>query len=533
MARTSHSHPLRIDELPWPGGGGVIGLTFCPGKRDHGAMTGAWERDLEVDLDAVRAWGAHAVVTLMELHELDTLQVPGLGEAVTQRGMAWLHLPITDVDVPDARFEGPWTLEGRRLRERLARGERVLLHCRGGLGRTGLVAARLLAEEGAPALEAIAQVRRVRAGAIETPAQEAHVRGVRHQPRPLTLRERARGCLLGGAVGDALGAPVEFMSRAEIVRRFGPAGITELATAYGRLGAVTDDTQMTLWTAEGLIRAWVRAQLKGISSLEGCVGHAYLRWLCTQGHTPRPEVRPSEDGWLWQERDLWHVRAPGNTCLAALEQATCFGAQADNDRKGCGGVMRAAPAGLLRGQGAAAFEAGCQVARLTHGHPSGYLSAGVLAAWIAGLDEGMALRAALERARAELRQHDGHLEVLQAIDRAVDLAAIGRADVVPAALGEGWVAEEALAIAIWCVLVGHDFRDAVQLAVNHGGDSDSTGSIAGQVLGAQHGPAVIPSSWLAAVELREVTTRLADDLAAALGGEADAEALWAAGYPGT
>jgi ADP-ribosylglycohydrolase len=298
------------------------------------------------------------------------------------------------------------------------------------------------------------------------------------------------------------------------------------------MGAVTDDTQMTLWTVEGLIRAWVRAQLKGISSIEGCVGHAYLRWLRTQGCTPRPEATPSEDGWLWHERDLWHARAPGNTCLSALLQATRWGAEANNDSKGCGGVMRAAPAGLLRGQGAAAFDAGCRVARLTHGHPCGYLSAGVLAAWISGLDEGLDLRPALTKARAALLQQDGHLEVLRALDRAVTLADQGRGDVVPAALGQGWVAEEALAIAVWSVLVGRDFRDAVQLAVNHDGDSDSTGSITGQVLGAWQGPAVIPASWLAAVELREVVTRLADDLAAAFGGEADAEALWAAGYPG-
>src|SRR5690606_6418819 len=101
------------------------------------------------------------------------------------------------------------------------------------------------------------------AEAFETPARPAW-RSKRQQER--TVRGRFLGCLLGGAVGDALGAPVEFMKRAEILRRFGPKGITQYAPAYGGLGRITDDTQMTLFTAEGLIRGWVRDCFKGITT---------------------------------------------------------------------------------------------------------------------------------------------------------------------------------------------------------------------------------------------------------------------------
>jgi hypothetical protein len=94
---------------------------------------------------------------------------------------------------------------------------------------------------------------------------------------------RILGCLLGGAVGDALGAPVEFRSLAEIHNRFGPEGVSTFASAYGREGAITDDTQMTLFTAEGLMRAHNRATSKGICSVPDVVWYAYLRWLHTQG----------------------------------------------------------------------------------------------------------------------------------------------------------------------------------------------------------------------------------------------------------
>ncbi|MBV9249903.1 MAG: cyclin-dependent kinase inhibitor 3 family protein [Acetobacteraceae bacterium] len=171
---TSITHPLRINAVEAVGGG-LIGMTLCPGKKQKSGMNGEWDRDLDLDLEVIRAWGAVAVVTLMEEHELATYKVQRLGEKVQALGMEWYHLPIRDADVPGAGFEALWARSGPVLRQHLKHGSRILLHCRGGLGRTGMIAARLLAELGVPPREAVAAVRKARQGAIETSAQDRHV----------------------------------------------------------------------------------------------------------------------------------------------------------------------------------------------------------------------------------------------------------------------------------------------------------------------------------------------------------------------
>jgi ADP-ribosylglycohydrolase len=209
------------------------------------------------------------------------------------------------------------------------------------------------------------------------------------RPGPERAREadRFRGCLLGGAVGDALGAAVEFDPLAAIRERFGPAGIRDYAPAYERLGAITDDTQMTLFTAEGLLRAFVRASLRGVGPVfESVTAHAYLRWLRTQGERHRLEF--GEAGWLLGKRELHSRRSPGNTCLAALKTMKELGAPADNESKGCGGVMRMAPVALFvhaawpgdDERATFAFELGANLAGLTHGHVTGKLASGAFVA---------------------------------------------------------------------------------------------------------------------------------------------------------
>ncbi|UXI70423.1 ADP-ribosylglycohydrolase family protein [Tahibacter amnicola] len=327
------------------------------------------------------------------------------------------------------------------------------------------------------------------------------------------------GCLLGGAVGDALGAPVEFLNRAQIRERYGIAGITELEPAADGMALITDDTQMTLFTAEGLLRAWVRGCFKGITTHAGVTANAYLRWLHTQGEQA-PLAHHLESGWLVQHPALHARRAPGNTCLCALRSMRQLGEAAFNSSKGCGGVMRVAPVGLFAHQlgwqvsPEKAFALGAELAGLTHGHPTGRYSAGVLAMLVLLLLDGAPLRAAVTATLPVLSTHTGHEETSAAIQLALTLAdaslppesAIGQ-------LGQGWIAEEALAIALYCALKAGNFREGVVIAVNHDGDSDSTGAIAGNLLGLIHGVAGIPAPWLERLELREVIREIALDLA--------------------
>lgn len=341
------------------------------------------------------------------------------------------------------------------------------------------------------------------------------------------LRNKFRGCLLGGAIGDALGAPVEFMSLDQIHKAFGPAGIFDYAEAFGRKGAITDDTQMTLFTAEGALRAYVRISTKGICDSTNVIAGAYLRWLHTQ-KTKDPLTSEHINGWLISNRELYSLRAPGNTCLEALHTVESGGGRGANNSKGCGGVMRVAPIGMLHASIAIrsseykqkfltdSFEMGCKSAGITHGHPTGQLSSGVFSAIIYLLILGETLESSIEKATSILKAQPNHGETLNAIEHAVELAieAVDHYDAIKQ-LGEGWVAEEALAISIFCALRASNIEDGIRMSVNHDGDSDSTGSITGQILGAICGESSIPSRWLSDLELKTVIEEIADDLASA------------------
>lgn len=334
--------------------------------------------------------------------------------------------------------------------------------------------------------------------------------------------EKFAGCLLGGAVGDALGAPVEFKSIDAIRDIYGQQGITDFDFAFGRRGAITDDTQMTLFTAEGLLRAATRHRLTGDGEVIRLIHQAYLRWLHTQDQRSKsPYFDPARfDGWLITVKDLYSARAAGLTCLSALswkEMGTIDNPL--NNSKGCGGVMRAAPVGLLAGTVEEAFRIGCDSAAITHSHPSGYFSSGCLAAIIFELVHGSQLEAAIEITLQQLESagNTGHGECSRAIHKALSLwrdPAIDPSPEVIAWMGGGWVGEEALAIALYCALcAGDDFVRGVLLAVNHTGDSDSTGSITGNILGLRLGRQAIPERWLAELELRDVIETVAVDLA--------------------
>jgi ADP-ribosyl-[dinitrogen reductase] hydrolase len=170
--KSSLSDPLWIAEVSPLGTAGVIGLTLCPGKKDP---AGGWDRDLEVDIAAISDWGADVVVSLIETREFEFLDVTELPTVVEEHDMRWIHLPIVDVSVPNPKLETRWAINGAEVRGVVRAGGRVLVHCRGGLGRAGTIAARLLVELGMEPDEAIRAVRHVRPGAIETREQERHV----------------------------------------------------------------------------------------------------------------------------------------------------------------------------------------------------------------------------------------------------------------------------------------------------------------------------------------------------------------------
>lgn len=338
-------------------------------------------------------------------------------------------------------------------------------------------------------------------------------------------RSRVRGCLLGGAVGDALGAPVEFMTLAGIRAEHGQEGVREYIADYStgapRYGLITDDTQMTLFTIEGLIRAGIRRD-RGIGfNPVGPLHKSYLTW-----HETQIESGPngSGPGWLEAEAWLYERRAPGNTCLSALAFSIAregepqrYGGPAVNDSKGCGGVMRSAPIGLfppgINVSNTQIFTWAADAAGLTHGHPTGKLASGALALLVRRLVVGDDLSAALDAVLAELFADDGR-ETSEALRRAIAAAERAPNAEEVERLGGGWIAEEALAIAVYCALAhseAEEFLDALSLAVTHSGDSDSTGAICGNILGALHGETAVPPQLAFEVEGRGTLLQLADD----------------------
>ncbi|MGW0335005.1 ADP-ribosylglycohydrolase family protein [Streptomyces sp. NPDC003011] len=368
--------------------------------------------------------------------------------------------------------------------------------------------------------------------------------------RVAVYRARVRGCLLGGAVGDALGYPVEFSSLDRIRATHGPRGVSgPVPGAHGAVGLISDDTQMTLFTAEALIQDREgerhRAPDKGVSDgWSLLMRRAYERWLETQTKPgpeqaappgtgqgaaagPAPAATPDGDapvGGLVTERWLYARRAPGNACLSGVAQGYAPDpwlvldgrpGEVNPDSKGCGAVMRSAPFGLVH-RDDVAFSLAARAAQITHGHPTGYYAAGALAAIVANLVEGDSMQGSVLRALRTLERHPGHEETSAALSQAVELAAdpTGATAEKVESLGAGWVAEEALAIGVYCALLPMPVEDALLLSVNHSGDSDSTGSLCGNLLGARHGDQALPHAWVQRVEGRARIAVLADDLAA-------------------
>ena len=309
-------------------------------------------------------------------------------------------------------------------------------------------------------------------------------------------QDRRLACLLGGAIGDALGYRVEFSRWPEIERRYGASGI-RLAAATGTL-VVSDDTQMTLFTLEGMARA------TSPDKIVDEVRDAYLDWLGTQG---RPATSREPRGRLARHAVMCQPQAPGTTCLAALRQGGHGTVEHPiNDSKGCGGVMRTAPLGFLPAtvSDAEVFRLGAAVAALTHGHPDGYLPAGAMAVLTRDALENVPWDRSVAKVLQLVRawpSGDGMAAAIQSATKAATSGGPSRATV--GALGQGWVGEEALAIGLYAAMTARTFAECIELAANHDGDSDSTASIAGQLWGARHGPAVAPADAVNRLDVRD------------------------------
>ncbi|MGU3465572.1 ADP-ribosylglycohydrolase family protein [Methylobacterium sp. C33D] len=453
------TNDLRIAELPAGTMGGMIGITFAPGKKQASGLTGLHERDLAADLDAVAAWGAAAVVTLMQADELDRYRIPAIGEEVRARFMEWHHLPIRDVDVPDAAFEAGWPGHSARLRALVAAGNRVLVHCRGGLGRAGMVAARLLVEMGADPEAAIAAVRRARdPHAVETRAQEAWVRRGRPRdlPRPdvAGARDRAVGAMLGLAVGDAVGTTIEFSAKparavlSDMVGG-GPFGL--------QAGQWTDDTAMALALADSLLAA---------PDLD-------------PRHLMRRFVAWYRDGIFSCTGRCFDIGATTAAALRRFERTrNAFAGSTDPDTAGNGSIMRLAPVAVRHWRDRETLlRVARDQSRTTHAAPEAVEGCEILADLLASAIHGTTLPALVASAAAGrvrgFRPGQARREVR----------------------GTGYVVAS-LHAAVWAVSRTSTFRDAVLLAANLGEDADTTAAVAGQIAGALYGASAIPDEWL-------------------------------------
>ena len=335
-----------------------------------------------------------------------------------------------------------------------------------------------------------------------------------------------RGSLVGGAIGDALGYPVEFLRWKEIQEEYGPEGIRKYALDYEEGAAIiSDDTQMTLFTANGLLFGDTCNMLQKVDySPVGYVYEAYRDWYFCQQAMKLP---PHNHSWMSVIPEMHKRRAPGNTCLSALRT----GEPGDTDEpinfsKGCGGIMRVAPIALWD-QGKRPIEEidllGAKAAALTHGHPLGYMPAAALVHLVSkaafGAHDGenglYAAAADCRETMKRLFEENGFLEeLLRIMDQAEALSRNDKTDVENIhAIGEGWTGEEALGISLYCSLkYQNDFSKAVIAAVNHNGDSDSTGAITGNIVGTWLGYEAIEEKWLKDLELKRNLLEMADDL---------------------
>ena len=472
--RTSHNHPLQIASVATQPNFGLIGITFCPGKKQATAVTGGWDRDLGMDLDAIEAFGTSALVTLIEQHEIESLDVIGIGYETLKRNMDWLHLPIRDVSIPWQEFEAAWQLHGPGLRSRLRAGFNVVVHCKGGLGRAGMIAARLLVELGTNPDDAIKEVRHVRPGAIETSEQESYVRSLQTVTDALpsiskdAIADRASGALLGLAIGDAVGTTLEFEKRDSY-----PLLTDMIGGGLFRLqpGQWTDDTSMALALADSL--------------------------LANETFDPEDLMRRFV---AWRDNGEYSCTGTcfdiGNTVSSALNRwkqtGDAIAGTTDPMTAGNGSLMRLSPVSIRYWRQPEIMRAvAAQQSQTTHGAAEAVSACVGYATLIAEAISGKTLDEVLSPRTGEYSHGVAHI-----------LAGSWRGKSRTEVQSGGFVLHS-LEAALWSIGRTSDFRSAILTAANLGGDADTTAAITGQLAGAVYGVSGIPREWLEKLAWRD------------------------------
>lgn len=330
--------------------------------------------------------------------------------------------------------------------------------------------------------------------------------------------DRISGSLFGGAIGDALGYTVEFDRLKQIKKKYGEDGISDFLLHDGK-AYVSDDTQMTLFTAAGLIHA--REAKQTGEAILAFIWDAYKDWYHTQ---IKNGYRYTGKTFLYGRPELHVRRAPGNTCLESLRKSKYGGCMEEpiNSSKGCGGVMRVAPIGFipLGDDGNKNGMIGARAAALTHDHPLGYIPAFYLADLIHKImekddDLELLLKDSLKTTEDAFRENSYIKDFVFLIEKAISCAKNEEPDIMSiSVLGEGWEGDEALAIAVYTSLkYQDDFKQAMICAANHDGDSDSTASIAGNILGAYLGIDKVKESYdIQLLDLHDVIYEISEKL---------------------
>lgn len=507
--KTSASDPIRVDWLPI-GGPGRLGLTFAPGKRGDSLYSDVrWDRELTVDLDRLATdLDATALVCLLEEHELQTLAIPSLVAEATARGMRVLRLPIRDTGTPSSMSELAALLAS--IEAEIQSGGSVVIHCNGGLGRTGTVAGCYLVDHGLSAPQAMRVLHEVRGPRCpETVGQQAFIARYAARDRSVKSAEKTVvsapsaalspsrsvrvGVVLGAALGDAMGHPTEFLSMARIHEKYGPSGVAKFELYWNRDGKhfapYTDDTQM----AECVLRTLLASRAAGddLDATMTAMASAFVGW-----------ARDPQGG----------HRAPGNACLAgckALAAGAPWREAGGESAGGCGSVMRAYPFGLVFADDLARAERwAVEHSKLTHRDPIALAACAAMSVGIALFSRGNGVTETLSEMVAAACRYSPKTAAMMAMAMEDALSGVGPEETLDRL--RGWAAHEAIAAAVY-VVQRHpdDARKAILEGANTPGDSDSIATLAGALVGARVGVAGLPAQWVNDIERSEELTALA------------------------